>query len=1530
MDLIKPIYVKRWLNDLKYINYVFDVNKDNKYDSNTIVINEYIFQDNNYEDAFNKIVFYILNYDKDVELPFYFWDQENLMYEFNEIKWPGYNINPFKSKDRDSETLKEPLNITAKNKLLQKTNINLVFYNDFKYNIKYYFDNSLKLQDFNKKVKDVIKNEDKIVKLYNKVVKNTKITLEEYNDILFESKIHNLESLMQLFDKLDTNDKMQIIQFAKNENYAIYKLCKKHTFISEKELSFIFNISNLKEESLNIYYKSKNNKLSIFTDGTIDINFKYPIDNGNKLDKITSDKKEFITYINEYVDNKLIFTEKDINLRLKYMVDNIDYPTLLKKIGIYSNVFEAIIFKNDKKRNSGYYIYKRVNDIFNNNFDVTAYVKSRLIVGLSEDEIVKELMSFGYNKTESINIIKDELKLIGDIGFNNLDKNPNIIEGTYIVVKKSGSGFEIDIKNCKSHIELDNIKFWLTKIIEDTRDNAKKTLPAPVIKKEKTPPPPKKQSSSSSSNKNDGEDEDFGDFSKFDGGGGGKNDIYKNYLINRLRNADKELYQDKNKSRKCQREHQPVVLSKEEYDELKAKDYDKLLDNVIEYGSNPNIKNYYTCPRLWCPASKIPLDDTKENPKCPGENEEPMNMNKDMKNLNKPRYVYLIKNIILPCCGKKKPKDEPISEKKVSDKQAKVSYDDKNYIMNKVPLPYKNRYGDIINELYKILKPDEYDEYIKHCLSPNNINKKECILRKSILDIKDIPFKYDNIINVVSFLLGKTKKEFINDIIDKLDILTYLSLDNGNVCKDFVDIKPIIYEENEELYQKFITHMKKFNSVKLDIPNISDDSKEDNYKKSRLLYIYKSYLKFIKYLSSDDFPYDKGIVYLNSLVAILYNKLILMWDIEKTQDNIQINVECPYFVRNQDLIQYLDTSPKFIMIIKENNFYEPIISRSVNMKQDKKIFDLNQYPVVKNILDNCYNTEYLKDYEISIFANKENIKILNKILREHTEFFNFETLIINTDYTIDKIILKNNTILKFKPQSIVVLSFLIKEFKIKNVVFFEDIKNQELNIKLNKDNYAKFKEQIDKIKELGFVLEIGDNIIDTKELMRNKINIVDEKYEIKTEKLILPFDSKYTYYKYIDETNKKTKKIQQLRLLIKNKLTDKKFTDDYYRDLYKKSRKKIIKELLKEFSKNSDINDIKILLEEIPAKSIKSIKKWYYNSLLYTKYNYITELSDTIKETDNELIFSQYIVADKIPNKIMNYHDALPNNIDNIDENIKTYKIENTKKQIDDKIPSLFIGEENVLNSKWTKYKKKIWFKLRYIKNNYNEKTIEEFFNYLLVKLNIDILSYQDVINKCNEYYLDVFNESKKDKNKALKISALFKDPHFYLEYLKEMNKINKTKKSFKTLTIFIDTYFNKSTKEEKKNIINNLVSSNSIKYPSDIHLFSISKILNVTILIIHNRSEYGKGVKLEKRADDKDLNITTSIYKAGNNINKRPIIILYRKIDKTNISYSIIKNIEYQNYFYMELQDAPDDIKNKVFEVKSADISSSTSTSPI
>jgi hypothetical protein len=1544
MELLKPIIVKRWISETNYKIYVFDTNKDNKYNSSYTIISEYIFQDNSCNEALSKIAYYIMEKEKDLQYPYYFWDTDNLLYDIEDIKWSGYNVNPFKSKDRSSETLKEPITISNKHSLFKRDNINLVFYNDFNYDIKYYFDRSVKQSEFTKKVKDLIKSEESLAMLYKSITKYAKITLEEYNDVSYNSTI-NIDSLLTLFDNLETNSKIQIIQLVNHINNAVYKLYKDHTFPNERELGYIFNIGNVKDEVLNIYYNGKNSKLSIYENKAL-ITFKYPIDNGNKLKSIIDDKNKLVSYISNYIPKDSInFVEDDINLRLKIVVDNVEYPALIKKIGSFANVFEAIIFKSDKNKNSGYYSYKRVNDILNDKFDITKYIKSRLIVGVTEEDITKELIIFGFTKSEVSKLVKQELERIGDIDFNNLDKNPNIIEGTYIVVKKSGSGFEIDIKNCKSYYELDNIKFWLTKIVEQARIVTKKQV---VIKKDKSPPPPKKKSSSSSQDENQAKDDNFDDFSKFkdDFKGGVKNNENKNYLINRLRNADKELYQDNNKSRKCQKEHQPVVLSKEEFDEIKEKGYDKYFDNVIEYGSKPEIKNYYTCPRLWCPISKIPLDDKIENPKCPGDNEEPMKLNEEMKNANKPRYAYLMKNINLPCCGKKKPKEDIIkpivSDKKVSDIKdvedveiKEIKEDDKNYIMNKIPLPYKGRYGDIAKEFYNILKPDSYSEYTKFCSSPSNINKKECILRKSIIDVKNIPYRYDNIINVVAYLLNKTKKEFIYDVIDKLDIITYLSLDNGNVCKDFVDLEPVIAEDNIELYKELIKYTKRFKTVNIDLPDISDNTKEANIKKSRLLYIYKSYLKFIKYLSADNFPYDKTVKYLHSLVAILYKRLIVLWEIERIDGNIQINMLCPYYARFVDLQAYLDKSQKFIMIVKENNYYEPIISKSIHMKLDKKNFNLDEYPYVKDILINCTEKNKFTNYDINIFTKKENINSLNKLLKEESELFAFESIVINTDYTIDKIILKNNIILKFNQQSIIILPLLINEFNIKNVIFYDDIIEKEFQIKLVKDVYEKFKKGFEKIKAIGFNLEIGDTILDTKEVMRNKLKIEKEKYETVSANSILPFDNKYNYYNNYDKNSKKENYIAKLRLHIKKKLLNSKFTDEYYKKLSTKSRKKIIKTLLeevKESSIDSKQKDLQIILEEIPISSREHIKKWYKKSLLYTKYDYINELSNKIKDNGNEIIFTQYAIADKIPKNIIDYHDALPNSMSGVEESIENYKLSSKIEKPSLVVPAIFKGDETVLNSKWTKYKKKIWFKLRFIKNNYSNLYIEELFEYLLKKYDINMISYQSVIDETNKYYKDLFNKDNLDKHKDKKIKRLFKDPHFYLQYVKEMNSLNKTKKSFKTLKIFMETYFDKSTNDTKNTILNNIIEKKLLSFPSDVNIYYISKILNITIFIIHNRSEYGKGVNLQKRAGDKDLNITTSIFKADENIETRPLIILYRKIEKTHISYYIIKNTEFTDYFYIELQDAPDDIKNKILDSKLSgyDISSSTSTSSI
>jgi hypothetical protein len=126
-----------------------------------------------------------------------------------------------------------------------------------------------------------------------------------------------------------------------------------------------------------------------------------------------------------------------------------------------------------------------------------------------------------------------------------------------------------------------------------------------------------------------------------------------------------------------------------------------------------------------------------------------------------------------------------------------------------------------------------------------------------------------------------------------------------------------------------------------------------------------------------------------------------------------------------------------------------------------------------------------------------------------------------------------------------------------------------------------------------------------------------------------------------------------------------------------------------------------------------------------------------------------------------------------------------------------------------------------------------------------------------------------------------------------------------------------------------------------------MSKVLNISILIIHSRAEYGKAVDVSKRADDKDLSITTTIFKAGSNsgggsgginsggskVLERPLIILYRHNDKTQLNYYIIRNPQNNNFIYTELKDAPEEIKAMLVNAKKTraySSSSSTQTSKL
>ncbi len=795
-----------------------------------------------------------------------------------------------------------------------------------------------------------------------------------------------------------------------------------------------------------------------------------------------------------------------------------------------------------------------------------------------------------------------------------------------------------------------------------------------------------------------------------------------------------------------------------------------------------------------------------------------------------------------------------------------------------------------------------------------------------------------------------------------------------------------MYEYNKELYdelKKHIYNINKKNSSNIELIELPTfDSKNEKivFKISRLLYIYKSYKKFIAYISTDNYQDDKGIQYLYSLIALIYKKVLIVWEytINSTSTIPSINLLVPDYIN--DIISYygLQKKTEIIMILKEkwkengnkdeNNkhgdnllyeimkdrddiyFYEPLIIKSIKMEKGKvkeiKQMALSKYPNIKKIINYQSNNNIFK-----------NLKYIKNLIKDESKDYSINKIIINDNYTIDKIMLKNHILIRFNPQGIIILPYLIKELNIKNIVFLDDL-DDKYKINITNDVHAKFENKINKLKEFGFTLDVGVNVQKTSEISINSLTIMKNN---NLKGRVILFGKKNEYEEYNDRNSNVINKWSELRLQVKNKLLTMLEAKDNKLDVSNKSRPKFIENLLDIFYKDKDTDKnkrkIQIILEEIPIFTKDGINNWYSSMLLHTKYDYINSLSDNFEDNGNEFLFTDFLIKKNIPKYILYYHEANPNiiydktdddaiiNYDNIfdEKKAKSASKSSSKSNVSIKIPKMFEGDEKDLNSKWTKYKKKIWSKLKYIKNNYNVSNIVELFNYFKLLDNNIVNDYNDIIKKTFKYYEQEFDKNIHNLTNIKRIKEIFKDPYFYSSYLNAMNSINKTKKTFKTLEIFLATYFNNSSTVERYKILNHIENSDEFIYhPNEITFYMMSKVLNISILIIHNRADYGKAVNISKRADEKDLSITTTVYKAYNDELNRPLLMLYRKNDKTHLSYYIVRNINHDNFIYTELnglqENDDNNNKKKTNEIitiiqntkKSKSYSSSSSTQTI
>lgn len=1526
------IKVYRWLSDKNKKLYIFNTDKlFVSEDKDAIIINENIYPDDNIEDAINKIALYIQNTDKSVAMPYYSWNS-SLSLLFNpEIKWGGYNINPFKSTNRDSHELKEGISYDYKNRnsLFNYKIINIVFNSDIPKelkNNKYYFINSKILP-----YKTYKKRDDKLNFLKNVNNVYSKVVGESYTRIDFTYKLKSSILLVDLFDKMTTSKYIDMIMWVNDTSKILYKLNKLHRITREQLINWTNVEKIIKNKSIHIYSviaKSCYAKISIEED-TGNILFTYSLDVRKtiKWNDIIKHKLHIIKILENIVKEPIKTSELSLNLNARIEMPNSSFPILVKKIGEYIDIFHVVKIINEKNKSKVICTYKR-STYYSNNIDISDYIKSRYNIGVAKDEIILELQNLGINDNVE-KIVEEEIEMLNNNDIKNINRNININEnGTIVVLESYAQGYNISIVNCANKKELEYLLFWLNNIISLSPSTEKKKHKIPTPPPQKSPSP---QSSSKSSSLDMGKASFDLDSDNSLGGAPIEKKVVKKtakqtYFINLLNQADKELFGENYARDKCQNPFQPIVLNKTEKEELE-KNNNLHFDNIIEYGSNENINNYYACPRVWCPISKIPLDPTLTEYKCPKPDEEPMLLFWD-KDKTKKRYVKLIKpnekGIYAPCCMKKEPKQtdisncrkhlkEPIKEdnknthEKNNNKQIINKKDDKgikniiednepsiqtllkdeNYIMNQnAPIPM-GRYGNIPDFLNKVL----FENKIPTDICTKMLNKGQgCYVRKGIIHRANNISNNDSIMHCIAFLLNfRNKKELIIDIKKRLDIITFISLENGEVCKSFMSVNPIIIDD-KILLKQFNKFYSNSSSTKIEYDINNDESI------SRMLNIYSAYKKFINYLENDN-SNDKNVFYMFSLIKLLYEIIIVLWERKDKTDDISLI--CPYYSSYKDMIE-TDLNPSIGMVIKDGKYYEPIELKLRN-SEGERLFKLNDYNLLKTTIEECnkYNKNTQLSEQIYKTLYSYNNWVYSKILKNYNNF-KINKVFINDDLTIDKIMLKNNILLSIDKISVSLLPALLRDVERstdKNdvgIYFYNDFINKTFNITINKKDLQLFasKCEILNIKyDLGKVRENINNDIAT-----DYYTIITLTDMSQYNNDIIHYNKKGDYYNILEKENDKSKIWYKLQKYVADVIINKVDLEEL-EDL---SRLERLEYLIKYFSNiQKDRKKIQIILEEIPLSSIKEIKEWINNIILYYKYDYF---DSNIRETKKEFIFANNVFINNgnrvVPSVLIKYNSTNPNkikdiNIDNSD--IKDFVPIASDVTNEIESPSLFNGKPEKLSTKWNMHKKSKWVNMVLIKNDkYNKNTIKEFAEWLSKKVGLNI-TYDDVLNSTNKKYINSMNNDKT-------MTTLLEDPSYFNLILEKFNK------KFPTVQTFL-TYYNTVTDDIKRKNILSIINGDKL-YPNDLNILSIAELLNISILIIH-RGKYGKFNEGDiSRGEVSDLVLSSTFFPAKINRNIRPLIILQRNNNKTNYVYNIVMDKNNIKDIYMKYEDVPDNIK--------------------
>lgn len=1386
----------------------------------------------------------------------------------------------------------------------------------------------------------------KIPNIENILLKMKTVVFEGYIDIQ-----DGRQSLAHIFENIHATKDTPLIQWVDDITRVMYKLYKKHS-ISVSEFNSWVNRYNISKVPSVIMYdvKKKLNtyiKTQLYENGNIIVT--YTIDNTDKdfqslevihdhLNSIWNRIENVLEKPANVINTKLI----DIGYDIQLQINILGFPEEQLIQRIHEAYWKAIplfyIMRSSDVRNVQV-ICKRSSNLIRE-FSIPQMIQSFLDYGVYITDIRQYLVSFGYTKKEvedALDIIEFAQKENNNIRPQiNLDKD--IIMALLFTYKNDGI-MNINIRHAPSIEEAKRSIRWMVSVIfmsiQAIKDEFEKlevlsVEPEIVSEKEKEKEEQKKIQSSKStssviSNNSKASSEMYrynsdSTSSEIDGGAG------DHYLLERLQKADKIIFENKKESyaKGCQKERQPLWMTKEEWETNKNK-----VDNSILYRNN-----YYSCPSIWCKKAGIAItvkELEENNGKCPKTNETPLILwdkpKKRFVGFNKNIIVEDNKNIYSPCCftANNLEKDiesgkyyddltvyrntgEPIQLKPEERTKTKKKAMNKTYLFQlKEPVPVKEdekesdeRYGSVPMALYKLFFP-QYAE------QPTNISTLPTIVRHGIST------KTDTLMASIAYAMGyKDKNEFIEDLIEppskkltqlRLDPLTFITLEGGAVLAAFMsDGTPQISYANWRIWiDQYPDYKKLF--------MLNKEHEKTDMRILREIKIYEAYLKFIHHLQSDD---EKNTRILYNLLA-RFNVLLMIWERDQTD---MIKLSCPYFIDYERLKELTNTyQHRSVMLLYhktyKTSYYEPLEIRASNKEPVKEIL-LEEYPLVENISQKCPISYQIDDIDV-IESIRAMIYWTINYFEINWKQYTPKMIVLSADLHIEGIITFGNIWIQLQRPTIEILSKLIEMIKSIEPYAYHKLDcmiqyHEDLDI----DAYVKSQKIANPIEyEIwkNKCEEIGFRIQDTVPPPAPVVPIVSimsytyqDEFDNMDEELTKNRDvqlkiAKYLLYRYEDRVKEHITKPRKEFIEI--------MMDLVLKDLYRKESETITKKIR---------DEVKTTIEEMPLTFGKeSLQKWIYTITLDPYHFYDSQVHSSM-DGDHNWIFSQLAVEEGLEKDIITPKAAITPKqysiptIDQVQQVVASDK-EEQKEQKEQKEAGLlpFMAQKEQIKIEEMPVKWKDFMTLLRTKE-YTQEMIPDLFKWIARQIHSP-LRWSDILRV---KFVQIANYRQLSEALFKKVfESLIHDDVSFQKAL----KVAFHQKASMTEGALIQYIWNE--KDRLYDILQQIFEMHPTPlWPSDIDFRMLAQLLDIFVLMIFKKP-YSMEEEKVKKTKLENLRLSSVLYSNSGTTMDRPLLMIYREKEaKKSKEYSNVYHLiidEKHVFYHTSASDAPQRIQEIV-----------------